>query len=180
MNKGIPASQISEGSVYLTLLRSVSVLSADGKAGPMVPTPDALEIRNYTFEYALQNHDGNWKQAQSYKQGQEYRARPIPIQANAQGRLPPQFSFLEISPDNVILSALKKADEGDGAILRFFETTGDITKARIKLFRKIKRAVLTNMLEEEEQNLSIQDSKEMTIEMQPFEIVTVKLEFEGG
>jgi len=180
MNKGIPASEIKEGSVYLTLLRSVSVLSADGEAGPMVPTPDALELRGYTFEYALQHHEGDWKQTKSYKHGQEYRTRPIAIQGNAKGGLPPQYSFLEISPDNVILSALKKADEGGGAILRFFETTGDITKARIKLFRNIKRAVLTNMLEEEEQNLSVQDSKEMTIEMQPFEIVTVKLEFEGG
>ncbi|PIP47652.1 MAG: hypothetical protein COX14_05510, partial [Chloroflexi bacterium CG23_combo_of_CG06-09_8_20_14_all_45_10] len=37
MNKGLPAILIKEGSIYIRLLRSVSGLSADGTAGPLVP-----------------------------------------------------------------------------------------------------------------------------------------------
>jgi alpha-mannosidase len=178
MNKGIPASEIKEGSVYLTLLRSVAVLSADGEAGPLVPTPDALELRDYTFEYALQHHDGDWKQAESYKQGQEYHHRPLPIQVNAEGDLPSELSFLSISPDNIILSALKKAEDSDEVVLRLFETTGEATQAEIKFFQKIKRATFANLLEEEEQELTV-DGNKLTLEVKPFEIVTLKLEFGG-
>jgi len=178
MNKGIPASEIKEGSVYLTLLRSVSVLSADGEAGPLVPTPDALELKDYTFEYALQHHDGDWKQAESYKHGQEYQHQPLPIQAKAKGDLPSEFSFLDISPDNIILSALKKAEDSDEVVLRLFETTGDATKAVVKFFRKIERAALANLLEDEEQELAVEDNSKLTIEIKPFEIVTLKLRFQ--
>ncbi|MBA7632244.1 Mannosylglycerate hydrolase [subsurface metagenome] len=176
MNKGIPAAEIKEGLVYLTLLRSVAVLSADGEAGPLVPTPDALELRDYTFEYALQHHDGDWKEAKSYKHSQEYHHRPLPTQANASGNLPSELSFLHISPDNLILSALKKAEDSDEVILRLFETAGEATKAEIKFFQGIKRATSANLLEEEEQELAVEGNK-LTLEVKSFEIVTLKLRF---
>ncbi|MQY66911.1 MAG: glycoside hydrolase, partial [Dehalococcoidia bacterium] len=52
MNKGLPAAEKVGTATYITLLRGVYGLSADGVAGPLVPTPDALELRPYTFEYA--------------------------------------------------------------------------------------------------------------------------------
>ncbi|GAI48780.1 unnamed protein product, partial [marine sediment metagenome] len=38
MNKGLPAVEIIKDSLYITLLRSINELSADGIAGPFVPT----------------------------------------------------------------------------------------------------------------------------------------------
>ncbi len=174
MNKGMPATEIRGSSVYQTLFRSVSVLSADGEAGPLVPTPGALELGEHTLEYALQPHDGDWIQAEAYKFGQEYPHHSLPIQANAGGNLSSEFSFLKISPDNLILSALKKAENSDEVILRFFETKGEATKAKIEFFREIKRAALVNLLEREEQELAVEDNK-LKLEVKPFEIVTLKL-----
>ena len=64
MNKGLPAGRIEKGSVYITLFRSISGLSADGISGPLVPTQDALELKTHTFEYAVQPHNGDWRQAE--------------------------------------------------------------------------------------------------------------------
>jgi alpha-mannosidase len=176
MNKGIPATEIKEGSVYLTLLRSVGSLSADGEAGPLVPTPDALELRGYTFEYALQPHDGDWKQSEAYRHGQEFHHLPLAVQASASGGLPQELSFLELTPGNLTLSALKKAEGGDGAILRFFETKGESVVGQVKLFRKVKRAAVVDLLEREEYELKAEHNK-LTLEVKPFEIVTLKLNF---
>jgi alpha-mannosidase len=176
MNKGIPATEIREGSVYLTLLRSVGSLSADGEAGPLVPTPDALELRDYTFEYALQHHDGDWKQSNAYNHGQEFHHRPLCIQASAKGNLPRDFSFLRISPSNLILSALKKAEDSEEVILRFFETSGEETIAEIESFRKLEGAMVVDLLEQEEYELR-PDRNKLRLEVKPFEIVTLKLRF---
>jgi alpha-mannosidase len=177
MNKGLPANAIIEDSVYLRLIRSVSGLSADGHAGPLVPTPDALEInKDYTFEYALQHHEGDWRQSEAYKHGQEYHHRPLCTQANAKGNLPSEFSFLKISPNNLILSALKKAEDSDEVILRFFETKGEETVADIELFRKIGRCTVADLLEQEEYELN-PDRNRLTMKVKPFEIVTLKLSF---
>ena len=174
MNKGLPAVDIKKGLVYITLFRSVSGLSADGMAGPLVPTQDALELKSHTFEYAVQPHDGDWRQAEMYKLAQEFHHLPIPIQADSKGDLAPEFSFLKLSPNNIILSALKKAEDTDEVILRFFETKGEATEAEVELFKDIKGLTLADLLEREERELPFSGNK-FRIEMKPFEIVTLKL-----
>jgi len=176
MNKGLPAVEIVRDSLYITLLRSVGELSADGIAGPFVPTPDALELKPYTFEYAVQLHDGDWRQAEMYKKAQEHHHLPIPIQAEGNGHLAPEFSFIEISPNNLILSALKKAEDSDEVILRFFETKGEATEARVDVFREIKRLTLVDLLEREERELPFTRFG-FVLDVKPFEIVTLKLKF---
>ena len=177
MNRGIPATEIRDSKVYLTLLRSVGILSADGDAGPLIPTPDALEMdRDYAFEYALQHHDGDWKQSEAYKHGQEFQYLPLAVQTASAGDLPQEFSFLRISPNNLILSALKKAEDSDEVILRFFETKGEETIAELELFRKIERATVANLLEQEEYELKVNHNR-LRMEVKPFEIVTLKLKF---
>jgi len=176
MNKGLPAVEIVKDSLYITLLRSINELSADGIAGPFVPTPDALELKSYTFEYALQLHDGDWRQAEPYKQAQEFYHLPIATQAEGNGDLAPELSFIEILPNNLILSALKKAEDSDEVILRFFETRGEATIARVKVFREIKRAVLVDLLEKEDKEIPFTKGG-FTLQVNPFEIVTLKLRF---
>ncbi len=174
MNKGLPAAMIMEGFVFIRLLRSVYGLSADGIAGPLVPTPDALELRPYIFEYALQPHEGDWRQAKMYKQAQDFHHLPYCIQTSSQGELPEEFSFLKLSPDNLILSALKRAEDSDEVILRFFETIGEATVAELELFRVIERAAVVDLLERELYELKVERNK-LRLEVKPFEIVTLKL-----
>jgi len=176
MNKGLPAGRIEKSSVYITLFRGVYGLSADGIAGPLVPTQDALELKLHTFEYAVQSHNGDWRQAEMYKLAQEFHHLPTAIQANSQGGLPPEFSFMKLSPNNLILSALKKAEDTDEVILRFFETKGETTQAEVELFREIKRLTLVDLLEREEKELPFNGNK-FRLAVKPFEIVTLKLKF---
>ena len=176
MNRGLPAVEIMHNFVYVTLLRSVGGLSADGTAGPLVPTPDALELKPYTFEYAIQFHDKGWRHAEIYKRAQEFHHLPIAVQAEGNGDLAPEFSFMEISPNNLILSALKKAEDSDEVILRFFETEGEPTEARVEVFREIKRVTLVDLLEREEKELPF-TGRGLILKVKPFEIVTLKLKF---
>jgi len=174
MNKGLPAVEIVNDSVYITLLRSVGALSADGTAGPLVPTPDALELKSHNFEYAVQLHNGDWRQAEMYKKAQEFQHLPIAVQADSNGDLAPEFSFIEISPNNLILSALKKAEDSNEVILRFFETKGEATEARVEVFREIKRVTLVDLLEREEREVPF-NGRSLKLKVKPFEIVNLKL-----
>ena len=176
MNKGLPAVEIVKSAAYITLFRGVYGLSADGIAGPLVPTEDALELKSYTFEYAVQPHHGDWRQAEMYKLAPEFHRLPIAIQADAKGALPSEYSFLKLSPNNLILSALKKAEDSDAVILRFFETKGEATEAEVELFKAIKRLTLVDLLEREQDELPFEGNR-FRLEVTPFEIVTLKLEF---
>ena len=141
-----------------------------------MPTPDALELRKFTFEYAIEPHEGDWRQARMYRKAQDYHHRLLPLRANYSGDLPGELSFLELKPDNLILSALKKAEGEDRVILRFFETRGEATEAELRVFKPVKRAWTVNLLEQEAQSLEV-DGQTLKLRVKPFEIVTLKLEF---
>jgi len=111
-----------------------------------------------------------------YKEAQEYHHSLIPFVADSKGDLPTEFSFFQLKPSNLILSALKKAEQSDDVILRFFETIGETTKAELKVFKPIKQAWLTDLLEREEKEFGVTGNT-LELEVKPFEIVTLKLRF---
>jgi alpha-mannosidase len=190
IHKGTPANEVRDNNIYLTLIRSVVMLSSDGRTGPPVPVPDAAEFKKYTFFYSAFPHSGDWKKANSWKIGYEYNYKLISVQIPEQKLSKPprvktkssaEFSFLEIKPKNLVLTALKKAEDGNEIILRFFETKGEKTKGEINLFKKPREVKLVNLLEQETQeiselknNLTWRDKK-IKITANPFEIITLKI-----
>jgi alpha-mannosidase len=50
-----------------------------------------------------------------------------------EGRLPQAASFLSVDAQNVMVTVLKEAEDGDGIILRAFETCGAAAHACIEL-----------------------------------------------
>ena len=180
IHHGIPENVIRDGGIYLTLLRSVSMLSSNGKAGPAVPVPEAREMRKYAFRYALYPHDGNWQDAASYKQALEFNIDLDVMQLPTNVKIPLKRSFLKIEPENVILSALKRAEDGNGVILRFYETAGEKANAEITLFKKPKEMKVVNLLEEEDDEVAKEvklEGKGIKVTVNPFEIVTLRVHF---
>jgi len=179
INRGLPAHEVRERELYLTLLRSVLMLSSDGETGPAIPTPDAQEFKTYHFEYSLFPHKNGWKEANSFMPAYEFNHNLIGFQLPPGTRrknrtLPPRLSFLELKPENLVLVALKKAEDTNEVILRFFETKGERTAGVAIIFKEPISAKRVNMLEEEEEELECQ-GKEIPIEVDPFEIVSLKV-----
>ena len=178
IHSGIPENEVRDGDIYLTLLRSVSMLSSDGKTGPAIPVPDAQELRRYIFRYSIYPHDGDWREASSYKHAYEFNTCLNAVQIPIGRKFPLKRSFVEIEPDNVILSALKMAEDGNGVILRFYETKGVETDAKITLFNELKVVKVVNMLEEEDEEVAKElthEGKIIALTINTFEIVTLKI-----
>ncbi len=181
INKGLPAHEVRDKELYLTLLRSVLMLSSDGETGPAIPTPDAQEFKTYHFEYSLFPHKNDWKEANSFMPAYEFNHNLIGFQLPPKTRrktetLPSRLSFLELKPENLVLVALKKAEDTSELVLRFFETKGEKTTGVVVIFKEPVSAKRVNMLEEEEEEIECQ-GKEIRIEVNPFEIVTLKVKF---
>ncbi|MBR5309097.1 MAG: alpha-mannosidase [Clostridia bacterium] len=52
------------------------------------------------------------------------------------GTLPEKDSFIEVEGDNVIVTAIKKSEDSDGSVIRFFDIEGEDSVASVKLFGK--------------------------------------------
>jgi alpha-mannosidase len=99
--------------------------------------------------------------------------------------LPAILSFLEIDNKNMVLSALKKSEEGEYLIVRVFNISSDPQNARLTFYKKIliKNAEIVNFLEEPPINeikakINTYNNNTLDITVEPHVIVTFKIESE--
>ncbi len=127
----------------------------------------------YVFRYSLTSGEGDWVKGRSWRAGMSFSSPLIAVTSvnpNSEKPLPPQQSFLELSADNLVISALKKTD-GDGTVLlRVFEIQGDRAETTLRFLGQHRDFRAANMLEED---LSVTEQR--TLSVAPYEISTVKL-----
>ena len=190
INKGLPEYEVRETKkgcvIYLTLLRCVGWLSRDdlltrrGNAGVSIPTPEAQCPGTHTFLYSIYPYSGNWLSAQVQRRTHEHN---VPMRAvitdQHEGTLPPVQSFVSVEPHNLMVTALKKCELGDGIILRFYNSTDEKVNGVVRAHKPIKNACLTNLSERllEDGELNVKSDGSISLKVGKHEIKTVQLTF---
>jgi alpha-mannosidase len=153
----------------LTLLRA-----------PTWPDPEADQGHHH-FHYAIYPHAGTWKDALTVRHGWEY---DYPLQAVVTtahaGSLPAEHSFASVGPENVVLTAVKKAEDANGLIFRVYEWAGKETTAEFHVPPGAADATVTNLMEQPEgEPLKIVDNV-VKVPIHPYEILTILLHYPSG
>ena len=151
----------------LTLLRS-----------PVEPDPNA-DRGHHHFSYSLYPHSGDWKAALTIRRGYEFNYKLQALQVEPhQGALPLEHSFVSLDDKNVILTAVKKAEDANGIIVRFYEWAGKDSNVMIHVPSGASSATLTNLMEKPEGTpLRVSGSDEVTVPVHPFEIDSVQINY---
>jgi len=92
------------------------------------------------------------------------------------GAMGATHSFAQLEPANLVLTAIKKAEDDDGIIFRFYESGGRATEARLRLPAGAQSAVETNLIESEERVLPIANGV-LTVPVRAYEIKAIKVRF---
>ena len=151
--------------VRLSLLRS-----------PEWPDPHADE-GHHEFTYSLYPHDGSWKDALTMRRGYELNYKLISLpSAQHQGSLAAEHSFLQAKPDNIIVTAVKKAEDENALVLRFYEWAGKDGEVTLELPPGAQSATETDLMEKAIGNLRLEDGR-VTLRTKPYEIKTIKVQF---
>jgi alpha-mannosidase len=179
LNQGLPGNLVTDGTMMLSLLRS-HTLGAYGFGGgyePGMSSETGLELgKERTLRYALVPHDGDWREANVYRDGMEFN-HPLICRKMLPhaGLLPGRWGFLKVSHPNVVVSALKTGGRG-AAVLRVYETTGRaISGAELRLGATVVSARECNLMEDPGRELET-GRNAIRFDLSPFEIKTFKLQ----
>ncbi len=174
LNRAKYGGDIHGNVVRLSLLRS-----------PKWPDPMA-DMGKHRIEYALYPHEHCWKGGGTMLAGYEFNYPLLAkLVASHKGKLAKTHSFVSIEPANVILHTIKKAEPelsfsstspqvDDIWVLRLFEAYGNETETIISLPESVKRALLSNILEEDGENLAVEQNR-VKLRLQAHQIVTIKV-----
>ena len=148
---------------------------------PTSPDPDA-DRGHQQFRYALYPHAGDWKQALTVRRGYEFNAqlKAMPVSAHT-GAWNAEHSFVSAEQDNIVLTAVKKTEDGDALLFRFYEWAGKNSEATLTVPSGATSATLANLMEQPEgAPLKLSQDSKVTVPVHPFEIVSVRVEYPRG
>jgi alpha-mannosidase len=147
----------------ITLLRS-----------PTMPDPSA-DFGEHSFTYSLFPHSGSWDertQAEAYALNDPILVyRPEKPAASHKAVL---TSLAAVSSPNVVVETIKRAEDGDGIVLRLYESHRSRGPVAVSLPFSVAAAWETNLLEENQQPLDV-DGNRVLFTLKPFQIMTIRV-----
>jgi len=130
----------------------------------------------HEMTYSIYPHAGDWRAAGTVRRGYELNeplmARVVPAH---KGSLAPSRSYIWVSEPNLIVTALKQAEDDDSLILRFYETDGKPCTAKITVNMPARAVVETDILERPIGSEIPIANKQFTCPVGKYEIKTFKI-----
>ncbi len=155
---------IHDNVMRITLLRS-----------PTMPDPMA-DSGEHQFKYSLYPHVGSWNEE---TQREAYLLNdPIIVYQRkdvAGKKVTSELSpLVSVDQPNVIIETIKRAEDGDGIIVRLYESQRKRGQVKVKLGFTVESVWETNLLEENESALSVENDS-IQLNLRPYQIMTIRL-----
>jgi mannosylglycerate hydrolase len=155
------------GTVDVTLLRGVGWLARtehpgrSHKIGPALPTPQAQCLGVHTFRLGLRPYRPDAGRGQLYRAAERFSTplRGVAVQGERRPAHPARTG-LTVEPADVVLSAVKTAEDGDGVVVRVFNSSDEPVTAQLQprfYFCSARRCDL------EERDLEERDLEELVV-----------------
>ena len=133
------------------------------------PTTDQEE---HDFTYALYPHRETWRAAGTV--AESYRLnQPLRVETGASTDRE-EMSFAAVNASNVVIETIKQAEDGQGIVIRMYESENALTRATVTVNTDFAKAYVCNLLEEQESQAEVAGRK-ISVTLKPYEVVTLKL-----
>ena len=155
---------VREGCIELTLIKS-----------GIEPNPDT-DNEEHVFTYSLYPHQGTWREADTQKEAADLNQ---PLSAVNGGIPGESYGFAGVKGDSVVLETVKRSEDGDGIILRLYESRNKRVNAKVSLSCAPVMVTECNLLEEpvDEAGGLMIDRDGFSFVIKPYEIKTYKVVF---
>jgi len=140
----------------------------------------AAQTGDMLFRYSIATHRGDWKAGRPRDFGWAIGNPLIPVvvkdeDRGARGVLPVSNSFARVNKPNVLLLTLKRAEDGNGFIVRLVETEGKDCDVTVTLpLLPVRHAYRTNLVEEDEGSLPVKNNA-VTVPIKGHGLATIRV-----
>jgi alpha-mannosidase len=147
---------------YLTLLRAFGWLSRNkmvtrkDHAGPGLETPEGQALRPHRLRLAFRPHGGAADEPGLVSERDDFLTGAVAMAVpQHSARLPAKCGWAELSPAGLALTAIKRAEERESLIVRFFNPGRRPVRARMDLGFAVAAAYLARLDETRLRKISL-------------------------
>jgi len=160
LNDSKYACTVKDGEYRLSLIKSGRRPDPRGDEG------------EHRFAYAMLPHAGGFSVETVVRPAYEFNVEPAVVA----GGSPSSFSLVQVDAPNVIVEAVKWAEDEDAVILRLYEASKTGSHAKLRFGFPVSSVEETNLLEERATAIAVNDG-EVELYFRPFEIKTLRCRF---
>ena len=182
INNGLREYEVTQDgdrAIVVTLMRAFTVaLCPVSKCWEELPEMELAQCPGaHEFEYAIYPHAGDYASGGLPGEADRFTAPLEAAQAGPHaGDLPKTHGFLASKPEHLLLSALKRSEDGTGYVLRLFNPTGEALPGTLSFAVPVESAWRVNLEETESTRLAL-SGQSVEMETAPKEIVCIKVVF---
>lgn len=145
------------------------------KAGTY-PNPEA-DLGIHEFTYSLYPHNGTWKEAGTQKMAYNLNVPMYSLVEDVhEGILPESLALFSVDKENCIIEVVKKAEDGNGIIVRLYEYMNKRDKVKITSGSDMYEVWECDLMENKIENIKV-SGREFTFDIKPYEIKTFLIDF---
>ena len=155
LNDSRYAFDLQNEAIDMVILRSPRFLREpdwiwQALPGPLrAGDPEFTDFGPHEVSYALLPHEGDWLEGNVAREARAFNTHWRTLSVGELERIGPAGqALLTVEPSNVVLTALKKAEDSDDIIVRVVEQAGRDTQTRIHLPRPAEKVQKVSLLEE--------------------------------
>lgn len=127
------------------------------------------------FTYSLLPHKGNWKDGFTAKQAYMLNLPLLISCPESKNEVESKItSLIDLDAENIILETIKKAEDGNGTIIRIYEFENKRVEVKAILSTNCSKVIECNMLEQEILCVA-ENTNEFTFDIKPYEIKTFRI-----
>lgn len=150
-------------------------LDLDLLRSPSYPDPIA-DKAEHDFTYSLFPHAGDYTLGGVVHAAYELNM-PLRVIPSVKDISDGCSSLLRLDTDDVVVEAIKKAEDEDAVIIRMYEAHGRSTDASVRFGFPVKSTEIVNLMEQRESSLEVREDQ-VVVSINPFEIITLKVNAE--
>lgn len=182
ITEGLKEYEVSKDmtrTIFITLLRSYTMhLAAVAKKWDS--RPDMVLSQSpgeHEFTLWIYPHLGGTVKGRVPQETERVSTPLVIVQSGRnEGNMPPTNSFIKISPDILIVSALKYAEDGNGYVLRTYNPSLEVVEAKIAFLFPVKDVYEITLEETIIQKVEKNTDNEISLVIPPKKIVTFKVQ----
>ncbi|XP_071483559.1 alpha-mannosidase 2C1-like [Diadema antillarum] len=141
---------------------------------------DQADMGDHSFSYAIMPHTGTFQEAGVIQAAYEFNnpLTPVEVPTPLDRGHPKYTRAFSIHPSSVIIEAVKKAEDGSGAVIvRCYEAYGGEATAQLSVARPVSSFRRCDILEEECEPQDLVTINDSTVQFRlcPFQIVSIRI-----
>ena len=165
-------------TLAVTMLRGFEYIIAPSSKQDYTHLKGSQCLGKSSYRLAIYPHKGDWQDGDVYKEALNFNNHLSLVQTGkANGELPSELSFMNVTPDELVFSALKKSEDGNGFVLRVYNPTEKDVDGEVEFHNTIFKVEQVTLEEVFVREIRLSDQNSFTVQIGKKKIETYKIIF---